>query len=131
MEVLIMPVKPLKIEISLNQDGEIRDYIKQLVEERVKSLGRSDIDKLIQDTFIKKIASSISEEDLKRYIKQRVSDTFVSGGINDRITLKDTVIQEVRNIVGIIVRDLDLEKIVKDTVVKIVTGLVEFNSTDK
>ncbi len=120
-----MPVKPLKIEISLNQDGEIRDYIKQLVDERVKSLGRSDIDKIIQDTFVRKIASTVSGEDIKNYIKLRISDTFISGGINNRATLTDVVKQEVRNEVGAIVSTLDIEKIIKETITKIFTNFVE------
>jgi hypothetical protein len=60
----------MKVELSINDDKELRDCIKDMVKGQVKSILREELDKIIEDIHLHKVGKESIEHSIKQSIKE-------------------------------------------------------------
>jgi hypothetical protein len=60
----------MKIELSINDDKELRDCVKDMIKGQVKNIIREELDKIIADIHLHKIGKESIEHSIQQSIKE-------------------------------------------------------------
>lgn len=70
-------MKPFVVELNLSKDEEIRTYIKQLINEQVKSVTREEIKDIVNEEVRRKLVSQLGDRNFYDVIKHSISEMCV------------------------------------------------------
>ena len=91
-------MKGLKITLDLEQDPEIRDYVKSLIAGQVRSVSREEIHAMVAACIKEKFPDITREQvilEIRTQITQVTGNTVMSGGARVNY-LKEVIREEVR-----------------------------------
>lgn len=61
----------LRVSLDINEDKELRDYVKDLIRGQVQSIAREEVRQLILDAFTAKI--NATESEMEKWIREEIS----------------------------------------------------------
>ncbi len=95
----------MHLKLDLNQDAELRNYIKTLIEQQVKSIVREEFKQMVEKEIYKKV-ESMNIYSHNQWIKmvQNSCDSYVNGiirkeGIWDYGRFSDEISESIENII--------------------------------
>lgn len=96
----------MHLKLDLNQDAELRNYIKTLIEQQVKSIVREEFKQMIEKEVYEKV-ESMSSFNNSQWIKmiQTSCDSYVNGiirkkGLWDYGQFSDEVSEKIKSIIS-------------------------------
>ena len=118
----------MKLEISLDNDPELRKYIKELIFAEVKHIAREEFNQGVKDILEGKV-SKMDDFNFQRLLKQELKNA-----LSDILTRKDVLLwlegqfpTELKNRIWEMTKDDDIknriDKGVRDQINRILTGL--------
>ena len=110
----------MKLELNIEDDKELRDYIKNLVRGQVQSLTREDVREVLQNLFGQKFEGLNLQEILKEVATQQIKEIFASGmktGYGYSGTLEGYVKQQVDGAI-----QENLKEKLKQIIIQVVKG---------
>lgn len=69
--------KPLRLTLRVEEDDELRTYIKELVQGQVKAIARSEFTEFLHEMIHDKVEKTVGAIDFNKQLHTLISDEFI------------------------------------------------------